>query len=78
VIGLVSWLKWVWNTAKVFIAFSLCTLVFYFGLLWINHEYQNYHRYDEPEGKAVKVFNLDSKSDADLLKRVFYFYQMGE
>jgi hypothetical protein len=76
--ALVSWLKLLWNTAKVFAAFSLCTVVFYFGLLWINHEYEDYHRYDEPKGNAVKVFNLNSGEDADILERIFYFYQTGE
>jgi Protein of unknown function (DUF4227) len=75
---MISWMKMVWNTTKVFFAFSICTLVFYFGLLWINQEYENYHRYDEPKGKAVKVFNLSSDKDSNAVKRLFYFYQTGE
>jgi hypothetical protein len=47
--------------------------------MWVNEEYQNRHRYDEPEGDAVKV-SIESggfESD-DLFQRLFLFYLIGE
>ncbi|MGC4376431.1 YqzK family protein [Fictibacillus sp. Mic-4] len=74
-----SWLKLCWNTVKVFIAFSICTAMFYYGLRWLNQEYEDYHRYDEPEGKAVKVFQLNlSEEGGNRMERLLYFYKSGE
>ncbi|MFC7371170.1 YqzK family protein [Fictibacillus iocasae] len=75
---MLDWLKLMWQTSKVFLAFSVCTLMFYFGLQWLNREYENYHRYDEPNGRAVKVFNQTSETEGHLLERLKFFYQSGE
>ncbi|MFC0188386.1 YqzK family protein [Fictibacillus aquaticus] len=75
---MVEWLKLVWRSSKVFLAFSVCTLIFYYGLQWLNKEYENYHRYDEPEGRAVKVFKMDAGSEGNILDRLKFFYQSGE
>ncbi|WP_066312636.1 YqzK family protein [Bacillus sp. FJAT-29814] len=73
-----SFLKLIWQTLKVFIIFTGCTILFYYGIMWVSEEYQNYHRYDEPEGTAVKVSNgLDGK-DSSLLDRLIFFYLNGE
>ncbi|MEG6575580.1 MAG: DUF4227 domain-containing protein [Caldibacillus debilis] len=68
-----------WQTLKVFILFLGCTIFFYYAMMWVNEEYQNRHRYDEPEGDAVKV-SIESggfESD-DLFQRLFLFYLIGE
>lgn len=49
----------VWDVLKVMIIFLCCTFLFYFGLRAMHHEYEEYHRYDQPDGPAVKVFNED-------------------
>ncbi|WP_226034619.1 YqzK family protein [Aquibacillus saliphilus] len=63
------------DTLKIFIIFTACTLLFYFGLRAMHTEYQEYHRYDPPEGKAVKVFNYDQK---ELIDRLSIFFRLGE
>jgi hypothetical protein len=46
--------------------------------MWINQEYQNYHRYDEPEGAAVKVTKMVEGRDEGWLQRLVFFYHYGE
>ncbi|MFC3038986.1 YqzK family protein [Virgibacillus xinjiangensis] len=64
----------IWDTCKVFIIFSACTCLFYFGLQMMHAEYENYHRYDPPEGPAVKVF----QEEGDFLGRLNLFFRLGE
>lgn len=64
----------VWDTGKVFIIFTACTFLFYFGLRVMHTEYEQYHRYDEPEGPAVKVFN----EDETFTDRLNLFFRLGE
>ncbi|MGO4888301.1 YqzK family protein [Anaerobacillus sp. MEB173] len=74
-----SWLSLVWETTRVFLLFMGCTLLFYYGILWVSQEYENYHRYDEPQGRAVKVFHMDGEAgESKLLDRLFLFYHYGE
>ncbi|TCI76027.1 DUF4227 family protein, partial [Exiguobacterium sp. IPBC4] len=40
-----SWMIMTFKTLKVFVLFTGCTILFYYGLLWLNEEYQSYHRY---------------------------------
>jgi hypothetical protein len=75
---MVESLKLLWRSSKVFLAFSVCTLLFYYGLQWLNTEYENYHRYDEPKGRAVKVFKMDAGNEGHILDRLKFFYQSGE
>lgn len=63
-----------WDIIKVFIVFTLCTFIFYFGLRLIHNEYEEYHRYDIPEGPAAKVF----KSEDGILDRLHLFFRLGE
>ncbi|KKK33287.1 membrane protein [Mesobacillus campisalis] len=63
---------------KVFILFTGCTILFYYGIMWVNQEYQNYHRYDEPEGAAVKVSGNADSADSGILDRLILFYLNGE
>jgi hypothetical protein len=67
------------NTMKVFVAFVCFTLLFYYGLLWLNGEYQDMHRYDEPEGRAVKVFgSFHQEEKSTWIDRLKLFYDIGE
>lgn len=73
------WVQTVIQTMKVFILFTGCTLLFYYGILWISKEYESYHRYEEPDGKAVKVFYMEgNESSPSWLERLMLFYREAE
>ncbi|MEH7110509.1 MULTISPECIES: YqzK family protein [Bacillaceae] len=73
-----SFMKMAMQTLKVFIIFTGCTILFYYGIMWVSDEYRNYHRYDEPEGSAVKVSNAVNQKHSSMLDRLFLFYLNGE
>ncbi|WP_251555405.1 YqzK family protein [Neobacillus muris] len=73
-----SFFKAILQTLKVFILFTGCTVLFYYGIMWVTEEYQNYHRYDEPEGTAVKVSNAVDQQSSSLFNRLVLFYLNGE
>ncbi|MBR3120719.1 YqzK family protein [Oceanobacillus profundus] len=62
------------DTIKVFVIFTMCTVIFYVGLQIMHREYEEIHRYDPPEGPAVKVFHSQTK----LLERFQLFFKAGE
>ncbi|WP_059103562.1 YqzK family protein [Shouchella shacheensis] len=67
------------QTGKTMILFVGCTLLFYYGILWINEEYSSFHRYDEPSGKAMKVFKMEEgERPLTVQERLALFYRMGE
>ncbi|ASK63282.1 hypothetical protein CFK37_14535 [Virgibacillus phasianinus] len=66
--------RMLWDTLKVFVIFTVCTFLFYFGLRIMHAEYKEYHRYDPPEGPAVKVFDTEE----DLIDRFNLFFRLGE
>jgi hypothetical protein len=70
--------KVVFHTLKVFILFTGCTILFYYGIMWVNEEYQNYHRYDEPKGAALKVSDSIHDENSSQLDRLILFYLNGE
>jgi hypothetical protein len=72
-----SWIKMLLQMLKVFLLFTGCTILFYYSIVWINQEYENYHRYDEPEGSAVKVSTIEQQPN-DWLERLLFFYRDGE
>ena len=74
---MILFIKAALKTLKVFIIFTGCTILFYYGIMLVNEEYQNYHRYDEPEGAAIKVSNAVHE-DSSLLDRLMLFYLNGE
>ncbi|SDJ66204.1 YqzK family protein [Sediminibacillus albus] len=63
------------DALKIFVIFTVCTLLFYFGLRAMHAEYQDYHRYDPPEGRAVKVFKNDEQ---EWIERLSIFFRLGE
>jgi len=72
-----SGIRLFFKTLKVFILFTGCTLLFYYGIMWVNQEYENYHRYDEPKGTAIKVNSTNTK-DSNWVDRLLLFYLDGE
>lgn len=70
-------LHFIFDALKVFIIFTGCTVLFYYGIIWLNQEYQEYHRYEQPEGSAVKVSGLES-GGYTWVDRLIFFYQNGE
>lgn len=73
-----SFLKIGLHTLKVFILFTGCTVLFYYGIMWVGEEYQNYHRYDAPQGAALKVSNTVQEKSPSLFERLVLFYLSGE
>lgn len=67
-----------WKIIKVFLLFSGCTLLFYYAMMWVSEEYRKYDRYDEPEGKAVKVMSESDDESFDWYHRLLMFYLDGE
>lgn len=59
------------ETLKMFIIFITCTFLFYFGLRFMQAEYDQIHRYDAPEGHSVKVYETNDR----LIDRIF---RLGE
>ncbi|KYD31728.1 DUF4227 family protein [Geobacillus sp. NFOSA3] len=70
-------MKTIWQMIKVFLLFTGCTILFYYSLIWFNREYDNYHRYDEPQGSAVKVSAVEN-STLEWMDRLLFFYRNGE
>ena len=66
--------RMIWDLAKVSIVFVACTCLFYFGLRVMHSEYEQYHRYDTPDGPAVKVFNANES----FIERLNLFFRLGE
>ena len=66
------------NTLKVFVLFTGCTILFYYGIMWLNEEYADYHRYDEPKGTAIKVIATGEDPGSTWFDRLILFYLNGE
>jgi arginine exporter protein ArgO len=75
---MLSFIKVALQTLKVFVLFTGCTILFYYGIMLLNEEYQDYHRYDEPEGAAIKVSSAVSEKDSTWYDRLLLFYLNGE
>lgn len=66
------------RTLKVFLLFTGCTIIFYYAIMWVNEEYENRHRYDQPEGDAVKVSSNVDEFSFTCFERILLFYFDGE
>lgn len=62
------------NSLKVIAIFIFFTGVFFYGLKMIHLEYKQLHKYDEPEGPAVKAFQIESS----FIDRLNLFFRLGE
>jgi arginine exporter protein ArgO len=71
-------LSLVYETIKVFIFFVGFTLLFYYGIVWLNEEYEGYNKYDKPQGGAVKVMEEEESKPVFSLKRLYFYYHYGE
>ncbi|WP_062104755.1 YqzK family protein [Bacillus niameyensis] len=71
-------LKLFFGTIRLLILLVGCTILFYYGIMWINQEYENYRRYDEPDGTAVKAFQPINNEQGSWFSRLMLFYQNGE
>ncbi|UCZ54690.1 YqzK family protein [Bacillus shivajii] len=72
-------LRSIFQALWVFFMFIGCTVVFYYGILWVSEEYKNYHRYDEPKGRAVKVHHQQMDEDSlHSWERLRIFLNHGE
>ncbi|SET88448.1 Protein of unknown function [Salinibacillus kushneri] len=69
------WYQYFKEFLKVFLIFVLCTFFFYYGLRLMHEEYENFHRYDQPGGNAVEVFQPE---DTHWLDRLSIFFRLGE
>lgn len=75
-------LRRMWDWAKLLLLFIVFTLIGYMliGLLadWLKPSY----RFEEPAGKAVKVFSLDKNThhlgETNDWERLKLFYRIGE
>lgn len=77
-IEMLNYFKVALHTLKVFILFTGCTILFYYGIIWVNQEYQGYHRYDEPKGAALKVSDSIQEKASSAFDRLILFYLNGE
>ncbi|MFB4211734.1 YqzK family protein [Shouchella sp. JSM 1781072] len=67
------------NTMKAVILFVACTAIFYYGILWVTDELSELHRYDVPEGNALKASSIAvSDEDMNVLQRLTLFLLDGE
>ncbi|MBB5172989.1 YqzK family protein [Texcoconibacillus texcoconensis] len=67
------------ETMWILILFLGCTIIFYYGILWVSTEYERYHRYDEPKGDAVKVATVEESAQSGTVwERLRLFYQIGQ
>jgi len=75
---MIRWMKTVGDMIKVFILFTGFTVLFYYAIIWVNLEYQEMHRYDQPEGAALKVTNMVNNEEESWYNRLMFFIDNGE
>ncbi|MBM7604506.1 DUF4227 family protein [Metabacillus litoralis] len=75
---MIRWFRTFRDMMKVFILFTGFTILFYYAIIWVNLEYQEIHRYDQPEGAALKVTNMVNNEDDSWLNRFIFFIDNGE
>ncbi|WP_100398459.1 YqzK family protein [Bacillus sp. FJAT-44742] len=74
-----KWFSPMVDAVKVFLVFAMCTTFFYYGILWISAEYESDHRFEEPQGRAVKVIEMFEEPGPSVwLERLLFFYRHGE
>lgn len=72
------WITTLFDMLKVFVLFTGFTILFYYAIIWINQEYEEYHRYDPPQGSSLKVTKIVEEKDESWLNRFIFFYLHGE
>ncbi|PDY00803.1 hypothetical protein COM13_07435 [Bacillus pseudomycoides] len=72
-------LKLTFDGMKVFLLFTGCTILFYFAILWINEEYESYHRYEKPKEETIEKVSGNEEPAKDVfVNRMIFFYENGE
>ncbi|KOS24490.1 membrane protein [Bacillus anthracis] len=72
-------LKLTFDGIKVFLLFTSCTILFYFAILWINEEYESFHRYEKRKEETVeKVSGNEEPAKDAFVNRMMFFYENGE
>ncbi|MFC0271509.1 YqzK family protein [Metabacillus herbersteinensis] len=66
------------DIVKVFVLFTGFTVLFYYAIIWVNLEYQDFHRFDQPQGAALKVTNMVNDEGESWINRLMFFYLNGE
>lgn len=66
--------KFIWNITKFIIVFATFTCLFYVGLTYFHAEYEYEKLYEEPDGRAEKVFHTFD----DVINRMHVFLRLGE
>jgi len=72
------WIQTFWEMLKVFVLFTGFTILFYYAIILINQEYEEYHKYDQPKGAALKVTKMLEEKEENFLNRLIFFYLHGE
>ncbi|WKB37088.1 DUF4227 family protein [Terrilactibacillus sp. S3-3] len=79
-----AFIKGCLEALKVLAIFLMFTILFYLGLKWLDQNYESYHKYDEPNGRAIKVFqsiNMNRNDDGNMQgvrQRLVDFFRNGE
>lgn len=73
-----KWMNMIGSMLKIFVLFTGFTILFYYAMIWVNLEYSEYHRYDEPEGSAQKVTKMLEEQQGTWFQRLIFFYLHGE
>lgn len=72
-------IRFMLEAIKVMVLFIGCTILFYMTISWIHEEYQNYRRYDVPNGSFQEVTSQNQEEkEAELVSRLIFFYENGE
>lgn len=75
-----STFKTLLDSIKLFVLFIGCTVLFYYGLQWLDHHYASTRKYDQPSDGAIKVVGqVQTSSTSDTVtNRFFQFLRDGE
>ncbi|ENH97394.1 hypothetical protein J416_05248 [Gracilibacillus halophilus YIM-C55.5] len=68
-------LRMCYEMMKVILLFIICTVIFYYCIKAVHEEYGQLGRYEEPQGKAIKVMDQE---DETVMERLSIFFRLGE
>ncbi|WP_240377644.1 DUF4227 family protein [Bacillus piscicola] len=56
-----KWLSFCIETVKVFVMFSVCLIIFYYGIIWLSNSYEGDDRLLNPHTDAEQVQGILEK-----------------
>jgi hypothetical protein len=78
-------MKLILDSVRLLVLFLGFTVLFFYGLKWLDHHYESYNKYDKPSDGAVKVLGptssqpiINEPHSSGLRVRLFQFFQDGE